>query len=349
MKKDSIQKVFNKESLEYDVYWLLIFTWVYPNKPEKDFKSIIKAPSGEKAVDLLKGKVERKGEGNSIRSQKFYKIHSRYRLSHKKNSTLSIEQWQAIREGAFPNALDRLYLIEKVRKEGQENYFNRNFTQKDKERLLKQGFKSGKDSWHYKNPISKENRPPEDQMYLFRPAKGYRRGEVWERIPEEERREERAVIAQALTKANGNRREACRLLEIEPKTLYRMLNNHPEIDWNTLYPIGGRPKRSKESIEKQKITFKNTYSKEKHPFYGKKRPPSHGESIFKAHQANREKRLKKLKPKIISLLKKHDNIRILVAKDLNVSTDTLYKYFKEIKEIDWGTEYPSPKSFKNNK
>ena len=47
MKREHLQKTFNRQELDYDVYWFVYFTWVYPDKTEKDFKTVIKAYSSE--------------------------------------------------------------------------------------------------------------------------------------------------------------------------------------------------------------------------------------------------------------------------------------------------------------
>ena len=345
MKREHLQKTFNSQELEYDVYWFVYFTWVYPDKTEKDFKTVIKAYSSENAKELLLDKINRDEKGSFLKSTKTYRIHSRYNLGHhyNKDKKLSIEQWEAIRGSAFPNKFDKLYLIEKIRKEGASNYYGRTYDEDAKEQLLKHGFKNGEDNWSVKNPISKANAPKEEEQHLYRPAKGGRRGQDYERIPEAERRMERAEIAQALVEANGNRTVASKLLGWDKKTLFiKMKKKHPEIDWNKLYPIGGRPKRSQESIEKSKETRKKNYKKEDHPYYGKKLSKEHVEKMVKSRTKDKNKRLKNLEKKLKHLLKKHGNLRKKVAEELGVAYGTIYSYFKQIDTVDWEKEYPSP-------
>tara|TARA_R100000808_G_scaffold4105_1_gene13689 strand:+ start:33235 stop:34299 length:1065 start_codon:yes stop_codon:yes gene_type:complete len=347
-KKPHPQKIYNKEELDYDVYWFVYFTWVYGDKTEKDFKTVVKAYSSENAKEILLNKVKRDSQGSVLKSVKTYRIHSRYNLSHhyNKDKKLTIEQWEAIRETAFPNSLDKLYLIEKPRKAGAKTYHGRVYDkEKMKEHLDKHGFKKGKDNWGVKNPISKANAPAEHEKHLYRPAKGGRRGQDYERIPESERRIERAMIAQALVVSNGNRTLAAKILGCHKKDLYiKMKKKHPEIDWDTLYPIGGRPPRSQEAIEKFKETYKKNYKKENHPNYGKKLSKEHVANIVKSRTKDRKKRLKKLEEKLKKLLSKHGNIRTKVAEELGVAVGTVYSYFKQITDVDWEKEYPSPRS-----
>ena len=347
-KKPHPQTVYKKEELDYDVYWFVYFTWVYQDKTQKDFKTVIKAYSSENAKEILLNKVKRDSKGSVIKCANTYRIHSRYNLSHhyNKDKKLSLEQWEAVRETAFPNRLDKLYLIEKPRKEGGEVYNGRKYDkEKMKKQLEKHGFKQGKDNWSVKNPISKANAPAEHEKHLYRPAKGGRRGQDYERIPESERRIERATIAQALVASNGNRRIAAELLGLHKKDLYtKMKKKHPEIDWDTLYPFGGRPPRSQEAIEKFKATHKKNYKKENHPNYGKKLSKEHVANIVKSRTKGREKRLKKLEDKLKELLKKHGNIRTKVAEELGVAVGTVYEYFKQITNVNWNKEYPSPRA-----
>lgn len=348
MKKERPQKIFNSQELDYDVYWFVYFTWVYGDKSQKDFKTVIKACSSENAKEILLNKVKRDSKGSKIKCANTYRIHSRYNLGHhyNKDKKLTIEQWEAVRGTAFPNTLDKLYLIEKPRKEGGEVYNGRKYDkEKMKEQLEKHGFKKGKDNWSVKNPISKANAPAEHEKHLYRPAKGGRRGQDYERIPESERRIERAMIAKALVASNGNRTMASELLGWDKKDLLtKMKKKHPEIDWNTLYPFGGRPPRSEEAIEKFKKTFKKNYKKENHHNYGKKLSKEHIEKIVKSRTKDRDKKLKKLEAKLKELLPKHGNIRTKVAEELGIAVGTVYSYFKQITSVDWEKEYPSPKA-----
>ena len=346
MKKEHLQKTFNDQELDYDVYWFVYFTWVYPNNKEQDFKSVIKASSAKNARQILANKVNRDEEGSKIISVKTYRIHSKYNIKNH-DSSLSIEQWDAIRASAFPNEYDELFLIKKIRKEGAQNYFGRVYDEKFREQARKFGFQKGEKNWNYLNPICQDNVPAEHERHLFRAKKTGRRGQDWERIPEEERRAERAEIARVLVEANGNRTAASRLLGVDKKVLWKRMKRHPEIDWNKLYPIGGRPKRTEEHTRKIAESFKKQYKKENHHFYGRKLSEEHRRKITESNLKTKGKKFKGLQDKLIRLLKKHNNVRKNVAEELGVSKETLYCYFKRFKDIDWKNDFPSPYSKKS--
>tara|TARA_R100000808_G_C2142851_1_gene150632 strand:+ start:940 stop:2019 length:1080 start_codon:yes stop_codon:yes gene_type:complete len=338
------QYEFNRTDYGFDVYWFVYFTYVYYEpKHEKDYKTVIKAPSADKAKSLLRAKVKREHPKNSIKSLKTYKIHAYYACSGVRSKPLSPKEWEAIRAISFPNSLDKLHLIEKPRKPGQTNYFDRRITAKDLARLKKVGFQKGEENWTTLNPITDADRPPPEERHLYRMKPGGRAGASWEKIPPEERLAQRIEIGNALTETKGNRAAAARLMGMHKKDLRRlMFEKHPEIDWNTEYPIGGRPPRSKEAILKQKATYQKNKHNRVNWWKGKKHKPETIAKRSRTTALTREKRLAKMKPKIIAALTNNNNIRARAARELGISRHCLWKAMKAITEVDWETEYPSP-------
>ena len=132
------QKKFNRTDYGFDVLWFAYFTFIdFELNQEKDYKTVLRAPSADKAKDILINKVKRLHPGNKVKSLKTFKIHAKYRVDPRtKRRTLTPEQWEAFRHVAFPNAGDRLHLIEKPRQEGQTNYFNRQLTEEHRKKTL---------------------------------------------------------------------------------------------------------------------------------------------------------------------------------------------------------------------
>ena len=342
------QKTFNEEDYGFDVYWFTYFTWVYSSGGEKDFKTVVRAPSGAKAKNLLVDKVKREHSGNKVKSLKTYKIHSKYRIDpESKSSSITPAQWEAFRNISFPNVTDHLHLIEKPRVEGQPNFFNRNFTPEQLKAFKKVGFKKGAKNWNKLNPITDADRPPPSERHLYRQAPG-RSGASWELIPSEVRRAEKVEIVNALRETRGNRSAAARLLCIDKKELYRrMFRKHPEVDWNKEYPIGGRPKHSAAQIAKQKETYQKNKPNRVHWAAGKKMDPKSIKKTQATWKKKEEKRLAKMKPKIIQALLLHNNVRARVAEHLGISRHCLWQTMKKITDVDWHSEYPTKSDFAN--
>ena len=341
------QKKFNKEKYDFDVYWFAYFTWIYANGSEKDFKTVVRATSSDKAKELLIDKIKREDPKNRVKSLKTYKIHSKFRIPPgNTNQSLSIEAWEAFRNISFPNVTDHLHLIEKPRRPGQTSYFDRRIDAAELARLKKTGFKKGDENWSKLNPVTDADRPPPEERHLYRMKPGGRPGVDWEKIPEEERLAQRIEISNALIKTKGNRAAAARYLGMAKKDFWMLMHyKHPDFDWNKEHPIGGRPKhRSREAIEKAKATFKKNIGNRVHWNKGTTLSP---ETIKKRSQTcadQRSKKLESLKPKIIEALSNNNNIRSRAAKELKISRNCLWRAMRDITDVDWAKEYPPPQN-----
>ena len=345
------QQQYNREDYGFDVYWFTYFTHVSEElNTERDFKTVIRAHSARKAKEALINKIKRGNPKDEVKALKTYKIHSKFRTN--RVNGLSLEQWEAFRYLSFPNTLDRLYLIEKPRKEGQHNYFNRNYTEEELQQLATLGTtrgccQKGENNWSNSHPVKDLPKPDPKERHLYRSKDG---GRTWDKIPEEERRAQKIEIINALIEAQGNRTNAAKSLGIPKKSLLtKMWKNFPEISWNEEYPIGGRPQHSAEHIQKRKDSFQETLKNRKHWNLGKKVSAETLKKKKGVYAAKKAARLKKMKPKIIRALKKHNNVRSQVANELGISRHCLWVNMQDIPEVDWKNDFPCEQPFNNEK
>ena len=226
-------------------------------------------------------------------------------------------------------------------------FFNRNFSPEELARIQKTGFQKGKKNWVLLNPITDADKPPPAERHLYRQGPG-RSGASWELIPPEIRRAEKVEIVNALLETCGNRARAAILLGLDRKELWRrMFHKHPEVDWNKEYPIGGRPKHSAAQIAKQKVTYQKNKHKRVHWCKGKRMSPESAKKRQATCRKKTDKRLAKMKVKIIKALTLNDNIRARAAEYLGISRNCLFQTMNKITSVDWHTEYPSQSRYAN--
>ena len=209
-------------------YWNFIFTEVYIDGSEKDFKTIIIAKSYLLATEFLKSKVIEDNPSSKVKGVLGYLLHAKSTIHDKK---LGIKEWAQIRAAAFPNENNILFKLERIRPKGNTCRWNSN----NANHLKGLGFKKGKMNWNELNTKGK-SLPKEDRAHMIYQGK-------WKKWDPELRKIQKDELIGALIKSGNCRSSASKELNIGRHRLYALLAKFPEVDWAKDYPIRSRNKR----------------------------------------------------------------------------------------------------------
>lgn len=331
------QKKFRKTLFPYHQYWIVYFTEKYSDNSEKDFVTFIKAKSYELAKSILKRRVLEQDQNIKLKSVVGYLLHSKYKNTYT-GDRLSLEDWDNIKQSAFPNINNFLFKKENPRPEGYSNRFNKT----DYKHLKKIGFRKGKDNWISKNRRHKIKSIHDRKGLIWS-------GAEWVAWDKEEMLKTKNKLVDSLIMHANNRSKAAEHLKIGRTKMYKLMCRCEKIEWwNTNFPP---PKRipPRVSAEQRSATQKKVMALRK----------LNGETDWFGKNANNEiesKRLRNLKlskakerdeyrksliPKIRNALEENGNSRAKAAMFLNVKRGTLKAWMQRTKcWVDWNKEYP---------
>lgn len=244
-KKKNPQTKYRKSTFHFDQFWNIHFTEVDVKGLEKDYKTIIKAPSADYAKKALIRKVK---EDNSQHKTKAIQLFMMSKTSEINGLTLTLEDWAHVHRSAFPNSANVLFKFYKPRPKGYTNRFNKAKGSKCT------GFKKG-----YKPSVYI---PPEkDKPYWIFDGK-------WKPWDKKERENLKEKFKLALHLNNNCRMQAAQYMGISRHHFYDMCNNKfVEVDWQKDFPVN-TPSIIDRNIdhEKRVAKIRETKAKQKHEY-----------------------------------------------------------------------------------
>ena len=219
MKNNKKHHKLKKQKYSFDQYWSVFFTERLPDGSETDYKTIIKAMSLDLVREILIKKVRETDSRIKIKS---VQINLLTKNSGINNLKIDIEDWEHIRNCAFPNIADHLFKYIHPRPKGYTNRYN-NITQKN---CVQNCVKFKKGHSNRGNNITKEQK----SNMIWKKGK-------WVPWPKSERKAFKNKIILALKMHDNNRTHAAEHLGMGQRCLYRILNERfPETDWQKEYP-----------------------------------------------------------------------------------------------------------------
>lgn len=215
-KKIKRQDHFKKEKFSFDQYWYIIYTEASKNKAEQDYKTIIKARSASSARSILTNKVKEDDSSAKIKGVQTFMLCDKFRLD---GLRFNLEDWSHVKNCAFPNFANHLFKHAIPRpKHFVSRYGSLN--------VPKSGTLFKKGNRHQIKKIKEEDKP-----YMKCKFK------KWVPWPKEERESLKEKIKLHLSLNNNNRSHAAKSLKVNPKTLYRWMNEKfVEVDWQKDFP-----------------------------------------------------------------------------------------------------------------
>lgn len=208
------QKKARKTKYQFDQYWAMHYTEIFPNTKERDYKVIIKARSSEFAKSILKKKVKEDNSKSKITNLQIYMLKPKSALN---NLRLTIEDWKHVHQASFPNVSNILFKYLMPRPAGWKTRTN------SKKPINPCLFKKG-------NQNRKNNLTFEQKAYLKWDG-------VWKPWPTSERNALKEKIILALKMHGNNRSHASKYLKINQRHLYKLMKEKfIEVDWAKEFP-----------------------------------------------------------------------------------------------------------------
>jgi transposase len=212
----NLQKELRNKKFSYDQYFSIGYTIVFPDKTERDYYSIVKARSNQLAKDILIKKIKDDHEGSKVKSIQSFILRKDGKI---KRIKIDMEDWEHIRNCAFPNLANNLFKTFKERPKGYISRLNKT--------IPTGGFKFAKNNKYKKR---KNNLTEEQKSYMKRV------NHKWVPWPTSERNAFKQKIILALTLNNNCRTDAAKHLGVGTRTLYSLMKRIIEIDWKKEYP-----------------------------------------------------------------------------------------------------------------
>ena len=334
MKKQSIQKKFRNTTFGFHQYWNLHYTEYDSGGLEKDYAVFIKAKSYKLAKSILSQKITEDMAGVKIKSIQGAMFHKDYKYE---GLRLNLEQWNQIREAAFPNIANVLYKNHLPRPKGKWNRFS---YPRD---LSHMGFKKGKENWSTINRKGKTLAPELREGKIWR-------GDKWVVWDKEDMLKTKNLIVNAFILHDNNRSKSAEYLGLSRGVLYKTMKMIQNTDWKKEYPppkpfSNARPacKKLRSKIQKRIMAERKANGIGAFAHITKEQEAKRLKKLIATKHAQLQKSISKNIPLIKDALKNSNNIRRDAAKFLNVKNSWLQKWMIKTKHIiDWSKDYPSP-------
>jgi len=244
-KKTQTQTNHRNFIFHFDQFWNIHFTEVNKNGLEKDYKTIIKAPSSDHAKKVLIKKIK---DDNPAHKVKAIQLFMMTKTSSIEGLRLNLEDWAHAHRAVFPNSSNVLFKYYKPRPKGYTNRFNKTIGTKCTT------FKKGHKLRHYIPP-------DKDKPYWVYDGKW----KLWDK-KERENLKEKFKLALHL---HGNcRMKAAEYLGISRHHFYDMCNKKfIEVDWLKEFPVN-TPTINHRKIDhlKRLTNLRKSKAKQKHQY-----------------------------------------------------------------------------------
>lgn len=244
-KRKNPQTKYRISKFSFDQIWNIHFTEVDSNDLEKDYKTIIKAPSADCAKKSLVRKIKEDNPSHKVKAIQLFMMAKGSRIN---NLILTLEDWAHVHRSAFPNSANVLFKFYKPRPKGYTNRFN-----------SAKGTKSSRFKKGYKPNIYIP--PKKDQPYWIYDGK-------WKPWDKKERESLKEKFKLALHLNDNCRMKAAEHMGISRHHFYDMCNKKfVEVDWQNDFPVN-TPNISERNIDHQKRieSIRATKAKQKHQY-----------------------------------------------------------------------------------
>jgi len=335
------QKNVRRQKFSHTQYWCLSYTECYKAGPERDFKTIVKARSADLAKEILLARLKEDENFRKIRSVGVSMVHDCWHIADLRR-TLSIEQWEAIRNVSFPNDWNKVFKFEKKRIKGQLNRYNVPRTKISKEhkaKLVK--------ACHtlVEAHIKDSFKPLCPKLRKICSAPKYcktssqRKGFATTKDPEHVAMEV-AYLKKVMKKYHGNINWAADGTKTNRSSFRRALKRFPEVDWKKEFPLTKTrpiPANSMDSPE-ARAKLANTLRKLGHkPPPNKKGTPQYEKwlkAITPTLKTKKEKLYASWKERLIDALRDNNHKRAETAEALGISVGYMNRLMSHFAQED---------------
>lgn len=339
-KKLNIQTKARRQHFNFHQYWNISYTERYIDGTEKDFKTFIRAKSYALAKDVLTRRLKEDDPDIKLKAVQGFMFHNNYKSDTGK--TLGIEEWEQIKNSAFPNSSNTIFKFNVPRPDWKSNRFNST----DHEHLKTIGFKKGKDNW------STIHRKGKSLAYELREGKVWV-GYEWRDWDKHEMEDVKKRVISALILHNNNRSKAAKELGMNRNSLYKLMSRIVGVDWNEEYPIVRLPP-PRVSKEQRSATQKRVMAEKMKTGYIPFSNLTEEQKIKKSKnlKATWEKRRIKKLNEFIPLAKKAlancNNSRSKAANMIGIKKGLFSKMMAQTKHlVNWSKDFPN--NYLNNR
>jgi len=216
-KQRHIQYKLLKTTFSYDQYWSISYTQVFEDRFEKDYKSIVKARSAELARNILHAKINEDHPNSKLKSVTIVMLRHKGYINKLK---LNIEDWEHIKNCAFPNLANHLFKYESTRPAGYKNRCSNHIPLNKSKRFTKGNSSSVREK------ISDKQK----SVMIFQSGK-------WVPWRSSERNALKSKIILALKFNKNNRTRTAEFMGISPRKLSSLMKEKfIEVDWAKDFP-----------------------------------------------------------------------------------------------------------------
>jgi DNA-binding protein Fis len=326
--KSNIQNKYRFKKFSSNQYWVVHFSEMLGGKLLGNYRTVIKARSGEMAKEILLKRISEENENIKLISILFYFFHKGFsRFSGVKLSS-SISTWDHIRKISFPNEFNKIFKLKKDKK------------------------------YSYLHPMGRGEQRPSKELNNERIARlkkfsDKKRGCVLPKSPEAKKRfgENSYVSLKDLTfkgmetkflkglmKKNKGNKSACGdELGIGSSAFRRYLQKFDGVDWNKEYPLTGTRERKK-NTEAQRIGHieaVKTLKSRGHKFFNFKNKEEvlnkAKKTRAKTWRKKKEENLKKIKTPFLDALRKNNFHQIRTSEELGMSVAWVSNVIRDLK------------------
>jgi DNA-binding protein Fis len=339
-KKHNIQTKARRKHFDFHQYWNISYTERYSDGTEKDFKTFIRAKSYALAKDVLKRRIKEDDPSIKLKAIQGFMFHNNYKSDTGK--TLGIEEWEQIKNSAFPNSSNTVFKFHVPRPDWKSNRFNAT----NHEHLKTIGFKKGDENW------STIHRKGKSLPYELREGKIWV-GHEWREWDKHEMEDTKKRIISALILHGNNRTAAAKDLGINRNSLYKLMRRITGVDWNKEYPIVRLappiiPTEQRSAIQKKVMAKKMESGYIPFSHLTEEQEAKKRLSIKETFRKKREKKLNEFIPLAKKALSECENSRSKAADMMGIKRSYFSKMMRQTKHIvNWSKDFPN--NYLNNR
>ena len=335
------QKEVRTKKFSHNQYWCVSYTECYTTGAERDFKTIIKARSSQLAKEILISRLKEDKNFLKVRSVTTSMVHNCWHIADLRKK-LSIKQWAAIRNIAFPNDWNKIFKFEKQRIKGQFNRYNVPHTILSKEHKAKLAKACEKLVNKYIKGSFKPLCPALRKICAtdkYCKEDGQRRHFTNLRNLEHAQME-LTFLKEAMTKYHGNIQFCADALNVHRSCFRRALGRFPDVDWEREFPLTytRAPKQNSMDSPQSRAKLANTLREMGHrPPPNKKGTPQYAKwlkAITPTLKTKKEKLYSGWKDRLVTALREHAHKRTETAEALGISVGYMNRLMNRFAKED---------------
>lgn len=345
--KSSVQNKYRYKRFSSNQYWVVHFSEMLHGELLGNYRTIIKARSGELAKEILLKRISEENKNIKVISILFYFFHKSFNRFSGKRLNSCISTWDHIRNISFPNEFNKIFKLEKDKK------------------------------YNYLHPMGRGDQHASDELNNERIARlkkfsDKKRGCVLPKSPEAKKqfgknthvslkdvsfkKMEIKFLKGLMKKHKGNKSACGDELGICSSAFRRYLKKFAEVDWNKEYPLTETRARRKNTeaqrlghIEAVKTLrsrgFKFFNFKNKEEVLNKAK-----NTRAKTWQKKKEEKLKKIKTPFLKVLRKNNFHQMRTSKELGMSVGWVSNTIRDLKILypNFKKEFDEVKDKKRN-